>query len=138
MAQGIPIVASVADSLGLSIENLAGMLAIMKENGIAAREGATALRTGLVQLIQKPTRNAVEAFKLINVNLNEMQEKNRGDIIGFFHDLATTMEGVSGSGQQGQANLEMFTQALATLTGVRASARFLSLVKEMGQARKSI
>jgi TP901 family phage tail tape measure protein len=136
MAQGIPIVASVADNLGISIENLAGMLAVMKEKGIAAREGATALRTGLIQLIQKPTRNAVEAFKLINVNLDEMQERHRGDIIGFFNELAHTMDDVSGSGRQGQANLEMFTQALATLTGVRASARFLSLISEMGNLEK--
>lgn len=136
MAQGIPIVASVANELGIEIEYLAGMLAVMKEKGITAREGATALRTGLIQLIQKPTRNAVEAFKMINVELDQMQERHRGDIIGFFNELSNTMTDLEGSGRQGQANLEMFTQALATLTGVRASARFLSLVKEMGNLEK--
>jgi TP901 family phage tail tape measure protein len=136
MAQGIPVVASVANELGIEIEYLAGMLAVMKEKGITAREGATALRTGLIQLIQKPTRNAVEAFKMINVELDQMQERHRGDIIGFFNELSTTMTSLEGSGRQGQANLEMFTQALATLTGVRASARFLSLVKEMGSLEK--
>lgn len=131
MSEAIPIVASVADNMGLSVGATAGLLAIMKEKGIAAREGATALRTGLIKLVQEATPNAIAAFQDINLNLQEMQERHAGNVLGFMIELGSTLKDLSADTREGAARVEAFTAALAKLVGVRASARFLSLVQEL-------
>jgi len=141
LAQAFPVVAGVAATMGVSVEETAGLLAMMKENGIGANEGATALRTGLLRIVQDATDPAIEAFAGIGLNLEEMQERMNalaseggggGDVIFFFDELSQKLNEIEGRGESAQAGLNDFAAAISKMVGVRSSARFLSFLKEIG------
>jgi TP901 family phage tail tape measure protein len=136
LAQGMPVVAGVAATMGMSIEETSGLLAMMKENGIGASEGATALRTGLLRIVQEATDPAIAAFEGIGLNLKQMQYDmqtiGKGDVLFFFDDLAKKLDEIEGSGEFAQARLNDFAAAISKMVGVRSSARFLSFLKEIG------
>ncbi|MCA1799850.1 MAG: phage tail tape measure protein [Actinobacteria bacterium] len=136
LSQAMPVVAGVAATMGVSIEETAGLLAMMKENGIGANEGATALRTGLLRIVQNATDPAIEAFAKINLNLEEMQERmargnedfEAGDIMIFFDELSERLNEMGDN----QDQLNEFAAAVSKMVGVRSSARFLSFLSEIG------
>lgn len=132
MAIAMPVVAGVANGVGLSIEQTAGFLAVMKENGVSAKEGATALRTGLIRLVQDATDPAREAFQNIGIDLDALNQRvkdNGGDIMLFFETLGNRMKTLEAEG--GQAAVNDFTAAIGKLTGTRQAARFLGLIDEV-------
>lgn len=132
LALALPVVAGVANGVGLSIEQTSGFLAVMKENGVSAKEGATALRTGLIRLVQDATDPAREAFQNIGIDLDKLNQKVKdegGDIMVFFDTLGRRMATLEREG--GQAAVNDFTAAIGKLTGTRQAARFLGLVDEI-------
>jgi TP901 family phage tail tape measure protein len=142
MAKGLPVVAGVASTLGLKIEETAGLMAMMKENGIGASEGATALRTGLLRMVQDATPQAIDAFERIGFSLEDVQEKMSkpteaggygGDLMGFFDELSEKLQEIEArGGEAAQAGLNEFGAAISKMVGVRSSARFLTFLKEIG------
>lgn len=140
LSDAIPVVSGVASTMGVTMGETAGLLAMMKENGIAAREGATALRTGLVRIVQEATDPAIEAFQTINMDLEAMQERMNapiasggggGDVMFFFDELGEKLAELEGSGENAQAMVNDFVGAIGKLTGTRQSARFLTFLKEI-------
>jgi TP901 family phage tail tape measure protein len=136
LAEALPTVASVADAVGLSIEQTSGFIAMMKEAGISANEGATALRTGLIRMVSEATDPAREAFRKIGIDLDALNEKVResdGDIMIFFETLGDRINSLND-----QAALNDFTAAIGKLTGVRQASRFIAFLKEIPAAQKAI
>lgn len=135
MATALPVVAGVANTMGVEIETVSGLLAMMKENGISAKEGATALRTGLIQIVQEATDPAIEAFEKINLDLIQMKEnmqvEGEGDVMHFFVELGEHLQNIAESGEGSQAMLNDFTGAIGKLTGTRQAARFLTFLSEI-------
>lgn len=133
MAGAIPIVAGVAKNLNIEIETLGGMLALMKDKGIAAREGATSLRTGLIRLVQDATDPAIAAFEKLNINITELQEMNRGNVFGLITDLSHLLHDLQNSGQEAAEKTELFIAAIGKMVGTRAAARFTSMLEGIGR-----
>lgn len=126
MTQSIPVVAAVAHNLGIEIEEVTGLIAMMSDAGISAKEGATALRTGLIQIVQEATPQAIEAFRNVGLSLEEMRERHRGDTLGFLDELGQHLRGLTDQG-----DIDDFTAALSKLTGVRQAGRFLTFLQEI-------
>lgn len=133
MAGAIPIVAGVANNLNIEIETLGGMLALMKDQGIAAREGATSLRTGLIRLVQDATDPAIKAFEKLNINITELQEMNRGNVFGLITDLSHILFDLRNSGQEAAEKTELFIAAIGKMVGTRAASRFTSMLQGIGR-----
>jgi TP901 family phage tail tape measure protein len=134
MAGAIPIVAGVARNLSIEMETLGGMLALMKDQGIEAREGATSLRTGLIRLVQDATDPAIKAFEKLGVSIIDLQEANKGQVFGLIVDLAHKLNEVSNSGEGAAAKTEMFIAAVGKMVGTRAASRFTSMLQSMGDS----
>lgn len=126
MAQSLPVVASVANQLGLAVEETAGLMAMMKDAGISAREGATALRTGLIRIVQEATDPAIEAFERIGLSLTDLQARHKGDTLGFFDELGSHLQNIQDQGQRAD-----FTAAIGKLVGTRQAARFIAFLEEV-------
>lgn len=126
MTKALPVVASVAHELGLEIEETAGLMAMMKEAGIGANEGATALRTGLIRIVQEASDPAIAAFERIGISLEGLQARHKGDTLGFFDELGRHLQNLDD-----QAAKSDFTAAIGKLTGTRQAARFLSFLQEV-------
>lgn len=133
MAGAIPIVAGVAKNLGIEIETLGGMLALMKDKGIDAREGATSLRTGLIRLVQDATDPAIKAFEKLNINIVELQELNRGNVFGLITNLSHLLYDLQNSGEGAAEKTELFIAAIGKMVGTRAAARFTSMLEGLGR-----
>lgn len=137
LADSLPVVAGVAANLGLEVEKTAGLMAIMKENGIAAREGATALRTGLVRIVQEATIPAREAFEGIGLDLVDMQARMNdaaeggGDVMYFLEELGGHLNDLQKHGSAAQGQINQFVGAMGKLVGTRQAARFLALLGEI-------
>lgn len=127
MAKSLPIVASVAAQLNISAAETAGLIAMQKEAGIDAAEGAAALRTGLIRLVQEATDPAIRAFQQVNVNLEQMQADNAGDTLGFLQDLGEEFRKV----EPGTAEMDKFIAAIGKLAGTRQAARLTAILAQI-------
>ena len=130
LAQAIPRVAPVIKGLGGSVEDMAVMLAAMREGGITAAQGANALKSGLASLIN-PTDRAVESLDKMGINLTSIINMNRGDLLGTVKSFGEAL-----------ASLDEFSrqQALEKVFGkfqyARLGALFNNIVKDGSQASR--
>ena len=130
LAEAIPRVAPVIKGLGGTVEDMAVFLAAMREGGITAAQGANALKSGLASLIN-PTDRAVEKLGKMGVNMNQIVQMNRGDLMGTVKAFGTAL-----------ASLDEFSrqQALETVFGkfqyARLGALFNNIVKDGSQASR--
>lgn len=127
MATALPIVASVASQLNISAAETAGLIAMQKEAGIDAAEGAAALRTGLIRLVQDATDPAITAFEKLNINLVEMQAANAGNTLGFLQDLGDEFRKV----EPGTLEMDQFIAAIGKLAGTRQAARLTAILAQI-------
>jgi TP901 family phage tail tape measure protein len=137
MAEALPVVAGVANAVGLSIEQTSGFMAMMKDAGISAKEGATALRTGLIRIVSDATEPARKAFSDIGLSIDDMKKRvadGGGDLMIFFEELGDKLNNIQGD----QQKMNDFTNAIGKLTGVRQAARFVTFLKEIPNAQKAI
>ena len=109
---------------------MAVFLAAMREGGVTAAQGANALKSGLASLIN-PTDRAVEKLGKMGVNMNQIVQMNRGDLMGTVKAFGTAL-----------ASLDEFSrqQALETVFGkfqyARLGALFNNIVKDGSQASR--
>lgn len=121
MAKAIPLVSSVAKTLGILPEEIAAMLAGMRQMGVQATVAANALKFGLARLAE-PTDEAAQAFQaLTGTTLGEILfEGGRPRGIAAIEDLARIFE---------QLNQEQRIQLASLLFGNRQYDRFLKLIQ---------
>jgi TP901 family phage tail tape measure protein len=79
ITEAIPRVASVINTLGGDVKDLAFFMAALKEGGVQAADGANALKTSLGRLIN-PTKAAIQAASDLGINLKGIVEENAGDL----------------------------------------------------------
>jgi TP901 family phage tail tape measure protein len=106
MAAAIPRVAPVIKGLGGSVEDLAVFLTAMREGGVSAEQGANALKSGLASLIN-PTNRAQEALSMLGINMTEIINQNRGDLLGTVKAFGDALS-VVGEFEQQQALEQIF------------------------------
>jgi TP901 family phage tail tape measure protein len=130
LAAAIPRVAPVIKGLGGSVEDMAVMLAAMREGGVTAAQGANALKSGLASLIN-PSDRAVETLGKMGINLNAIVQANRGDLMGTVKAFAQALSALDDFSQQ---------QALEKVFGkfqyARLGALFKNIVKDGSQASR--
>lgn len=109
MGEGLNNVGSVANSLGISIDETATTLAVFAQNGIRGAEGGTQLKTMLMRLMN-PSRQAQQAMKELGLEVYNA----KGEFVGMpsiFNQLQTALEG--------KTNAEK-DSTMATIFGTRA------------------
>ena len=130
LAEAIPRVSPVIKGLGGTVEDMAAMLAAMKEGGVSAAQGANALKSGLASLIN-PTGKAVERLKEMGINLETIIRVNRGDLLGTVQAFGKALSTLDEFGRQ---------QALEKVFGkyqyARLGALFNNIVKDGTQASR--
>jgi TP901 family phage tail tape measure protein len=130
LAEAIPRVAPVIKGLGGSVEDMAVMLAAMREGGVTAAQGANALKSGLASLIN-PTDRAIESLDKMGINLNSIISINRGDLLGTIQAFGQALSTLDEFSRQ---------QALEKVFGkfqyARLGALFNNIVKDGSQASR--
>jgi TP901 family phage tail tape measure protein len=130
ITQAIPRVAPVIQQLGGNVEDLAYFITAMKEGGINAAEGANALKSGLSAIIN-PTDKATAMFEKLNINIQDIVLKNKGDLKGTIQSFASALDDLDPLNR---------AQALEQLFGrfqlARVSALFKNIAKDGSQASR--
>ncbi len=132
MAAAIPRVAPVIKGLGGDIKDLAVFMTAMREGGVTAEQGANALKSGLGRLIN-PTKAAKETLMDFGISVEQIVERNKGDLMGLIQDFGAALATLDDFEQQ---------QALERVFGkyqyARLGALFRNMANDASQANKSI
>ena len=115
--EALKYVAPVANTAGLSIEEVSAAIGIMANAGIKGSQAGTTLRGALTRLM-KPTKSVSEAMDAIGISAydNEGKMKSLSEIIG---ELRTATAGLSEEEKQNR---------LATIFGTEALSGMMALV----------
>lgn len=119
LGQTLSMVAGVAESAGLSLEQTVAVTEMLANVGIKGTRSGTALRTALINL-QAPTSQTADALKKLNVEVYD-SSGNARDFIDVIGDLSKGLN-------EGTQEERMF--ALNAVFGKRAMAGFASITKE--------
>lgn len=91
LATAMSYVGPIAETFGLSLEETAGYLAVLANNGISASKAGTSLRQ-LMMNIQNPTKRAAEILDAYGLSLKELKQKGMDSEDALSHILTTLSE----------------------------------------------
>lgn len=91
LANAMTYVGPVAETFGLSLEETAGYLAVLANNGISASKAGTSLRQ-LMMNIQQPTAKAAQVLNAYGLNLKDLQRQGMSAEQALRHILTTLSE----------------------------------------------
>ena len=132
MAAAIPRVAPVIRGLGGDIQDLAVFMTAMREGGVTAEQGANALKSGLGRLIN-PTKAAKETLMDFGISVEQIVERNKGDLMGLIQEFGAALSTLDDFEQQ---------QALEKVFGkyqyARLGALFRNMANDASQANRTI
>lgn len=126
LSEAMAIAAPIFASAGYSVEDAALMIGVMANNGIAANEAATALKTGLAKLVA-PTDEAAGMLEKLGISVANDDGSMR-DMIAIQKDLNTSFSTLSESEQ---------LAAASAIFGKNHMAKWLALIntapKDVGE-----
>ena len=93
LAGAIPRVGPVIQALGGDIKDMSLLLVAMKEGGVAAGEGANALKSGLGRLIN-PTRAARDMAASFGISLQSIIDSSQGELLPMIFGLQDALNGL--------------------------------------------
>jgi len=126
----IPKAAPIVRELGGDVKDLAFFMAAMKEGGINASEGANALKSGLASLIN-PTEKASDMLAGFGININQIVEKNVGNVKQTVIDFALALDNLSDLNRQ-----RAIEQLFGKFQQARLSALFDNVIRDGNQASR--
>jgi TP901 family phage tail tape measure protein len=126
----IPKAAPIVKELGGDVKDLAFFMAAMKEGGINASEGANALKSGLASLIN-PTDKAKGMLMDMGINIDQIVEKNVGNLKGTVVEFAKALDGLSNLQRQ-----RAIEQLFGKFQQARLSALFDNVIRDGNQASR--
>lgn len=91
LANAMTYVGPVSETFGLTLEETAGYLAVLANNGISASKAGTSLRQ-LMMNIQQPTAKATQVLNAYGLNLKELQKQGMSAEQALRHILTTLSE----------------------------------------------
>lgn len=91
LANAMTYVGPVAETFGLTLEETAGYLAVLANNGVNASKAGTSLRQ-LMMNIQQPTAKAAQVLNAYGLNLKELQRQGMSSEQALRHILTTLSE----------------------------------------------
>ena len=124
LIDAIPRVGPVVRNLGGSYKDTVAMLVAMKEGGVAAGEGANALKNSLGRLIS-PTKTAVDSLKVFGVDILGIVNKNSGNVVGMIEALQQALSKLSPLARQ---------QAITDIFGKFQMSRMTALLDNFNQS----
>lgn len=130
VTQAIPRAATVIQGLGGDVQTLSAFLAAMRENGVNAAEGANALKSGLASLIN-PTKQAREQLEAVGIDIQNIVETNRGDLMGTVQAFAQAVNALDPLTRQ-----QTLAQVFGKYQFARLGALFENIVKDGSQASR--
>ncbi len=87
----IPKVAPVIQALGGNVKDLAFFIAAMKESGVAAAEGANALKSSLGRLVN-PSKAASDYLRTLGIDVKGIVDKNAGNLQGMIFEIGQALD----------------------------------------------
>ena len=123
LVEAIPKAGPIIKGLGGSVQDLALYMTAMREGGIAAGEGANALKSALGALIN-PTKVATGMFAGFGIDLKGIVQKNAGDVTATILELQAALDKLDPLQKQ---------QALEQLFGKFQFARMNALFSNLGK-----
>jgi TP901 family phage tail tape measure protein len=130
ITEAVPRVATVIQSLGGDVKDLAFFLAAMKEGGVNAAQGANALKSGLASLIN-PTERASEMLMGMGVNIRAIVAENEGDLRGLVLGVARSLDTLDPTNRA-----RAIEQLFGKFQFARISALFDNVIREGSQASR--
>ena len=124
LIDAIPRVGPVVRNLGGSYKDTVAMLVAMKEGGVAAGEGANALKNSLGRLIS-PTKTAVDSLKVFGVDILGIVNKNSGNVVGMIEALQQALSTLTPLARQ---------QAITDIFGKFQMSRMTALLDNFNQS----
>lgn len=132
MAAAIPRVAPVIKGLGGDVKDLAVFMTALREGGVTAEQGANALKSGLGRLIN-PTKAAREEAEKYGISIEQIVQRNRGDLMGTVTEFG---DAISALGQLEQQ--QVLQKVFGTYQYARLGALFRNLSNDAGQAQRTM
>lgn len=123
LTEAIPKAGPVIKALGGDVKDVALYLTAMKEGGIGAAEGASALKSAFASMIN-PTKVATEQFKAFGIDLPGMVKKNAGDTTQMLLDLQSALDKLDPLSK---------SRAIEQLFGKFQFARMTALIDNLGK-----
>jgi len=130
LAGAIPRVAPVIVGLGGDVKDMAVMLTAMREGGVSAAEAANGLKSSLGRLIT-PSKQARDMAESFGISLENIVQRNRGDILATVMDLAEAMKSLGDLEQQ-----KLLSTVFGKFQYARIGALFQNITREGSQAQR--
>lgn len=94
-AKAIPIALGPLKEMGGDVQDLGLLLVAMKQRGIEAGEGANAIKA-MMQRLYRPSKQIREEWQaLAGINLFEVRDRNKGNVMGMLKDIQEATAGMS-------------------------------------------
>ncbi len=132
MSLAIPRVATVVKGLGGDVEDLAIMMTAMREGGVSAENAANGLKSGLASMIN-PTKQANEYLAKFGINVKNIVESNKGNLIGTIQQFGNELNKLSDLDRQ-----RALEKTFGKYQFARMSALFDNMTKKSGQAARAM
>jgi TP901 family phage tail tape measure protein len=132
MAAAIPRVAPVIKGLGGDVKDLAVFMTALREGGVTAEQGANALKSGLGRLIN-PTKAAREEAEKYGISIENIVQRNKGDLMGTVQEFGDAMSVLGQLEQQ-----QLLQKVFGTFQYARLGALFRNLSNDAGQAQRTM
>jgi TP901 family phage tail tape measure protein len=98
LVEAIPKAGPVIQSLGGDVKDLSVLMTAMREGGIAAAEGANALKSGMASLIS-PTTKAIDVARQFGIDLEGVVKRNRGELMPMLIEFQDQLRGLDDFGK---------------------------------------
>ena len=132
MTDAIPKVAPVIRGLGGDVKDMAVFLTAMKEGGVDAAESANGLKSALASMIN-PSKAAKEMLKGVGINLQQITERNKGNLMRTVLELGDALKGL-----EPMARTQVLEKLFGKFQFARVSALFDNITRSGSQAQKTM
>jgi TP901 family phage tail tape measure protein len=132
MTDAIPKVAPVIRGLGGDVKDMAVFLTAMKEGGVDAAESANGLKSALAAMIN-PSKAAKEMLKGVGINLQQITERNKGNLMRTVLELGDALKGL-----EPLARTQVLEKLFGKFQFARVSALFDNITRSGSQAQKTM
>lgn len=122
VAEGLPRIAGIMKSTGVSLEEQTELLVAFKAAGIDVAEGANALKSINFKAIAATPTAANAFFRITGENMQDLVDKTEGQFVPMMMEIAEVMDGLD---QQDKVDL------IARVFGIHQGSRTITLLEQL-------
>ena len=132
LTDAIPRVAPIIRGLGGDVKDMSVFLAAMQEGGVDAASAANGLKSALASLIN-PTKAAKEMLKGVGIDLQQIVNKNAGNVMRTVLELGDALKTLTPLARQ-----RVIEQLFGKFQFARVGALFENIAKQGSQAQRTM